>query len=95
MNASNKLYAAFGAAALVLAGCSGEPTQTQTNFGVSVRQMIQAQIADPSTLGDTSSEPIDGSDGRRTEAVLEAYRTDVAKPETVNDDVVISLDNAR
>jgi hypothetical protein len=27
--------------------------------------------------------------------VLEAYRTDVAKPETVNDDVVISLDNAR
>ena len=95
MDASNKLYATVGAAALVLAGCSGEPTQTQTNFGVSVRQMIQAQIADPSTLGDTSSEPIDGSDGRRTEAVLEAYRTDVAKPETVNDDVVISLDNAR
>ena len=95
MDASKKLYAMFGAAALVLAGCSGEPTQTQTNFGVSVRQMIQAQTADPSTLTNASDEPLDGSDGRRTEAVLEAYRTDVAKPETVNDNVVISLDNAR
>lgn len=95
MDTKNKIYATFGAAVLVLAGCSGEPTQTQTNFGVSVRQMIQAQTADPSTLGNTSSEPLDGSDGRRTEAVLEAYRTDVAKPETVNDNVVISLDNAR
>lgn len=95
MNASNKLYATFGAAALVLAGCSGEPTQTQTNFGVSVRQMIQAQTADPSTLTNTSDEPIDGGDGQRAEAVLEAYRTDVTKPEAVSNDVVVSLDNAR
>jgi len=95
MDANKTLYATVGAAALVVAGCTIEPTQTEANFGVSVRQMIQAQTADPSTIAAPSAEPIDGSDGRRTENVLEAYRTDVAKPDAVNDEVVISLDNAR
>ena len=95
MNTTKKVYATFGLAALMLAGCSGEPTQTQTNFGASVRQMIEAQTADPSTLANPSGQPMDGTDAVRIENVLEAYRTDVAKPEAVNDNVVISLDNAR
>ena len=95
MNTTKKVYATFGLAALMLAGCSGEPTQTQTNFGASVRQMIEAQTADPSTLANPSAEPIDGTDAVRIESVLEAYRTDVAKPEAVNDNVTINLDNAR
>ena len=95
MNTNMKVSATLGVAALMLAGCSGEPTQTQTNFGASVRQMIQAQTADPSTLANPPAEPIDGSDAKRIEAVLEAYRTDVAKPEAVNDSVTINLDNAR
>jgi PBP1b-binding outer membrane lipoprotein LpoB len=95
MDASKRVYAAFGVAALMLAGCSGEPTQTQTNFGASVRQMIEAQTANPSTLANPSAEPIDSTDARRIEAVLEAYRTDVTRPEAVNDNVTINLDNAR
>ena len=95
MDANNKVFAAFGVAALMLAGCSGEPTQTQTNFGVSVRQMVEAQTANPSTITNPSAESMQGTDGKRIEAVLDAYRTDVAKPEAVNESVNINLDNAR
>ena len=95
MDTNTKVFAMFGAAALMLAGCSGEPTQTQTNFGASVRQMVEAQTANPSTIANPSATTIAGTDAKRVEAVLEAYRTDVAKPEAVNDNVTINLDNAR
>jgi len=95
MDANKKVFAMFGAAALMLAGCSGEPTQTQTNFGASVRQMVEAQTANPSTIANPSTATVNGTDANRIEAVLEAYRTDVAKPEAVSDTVNVSLDNAR
>ena len=79
----------------ILGACTTEPTLTERNFGDSVRQMIQAQTYDPSTLETPSTETIESSDGRRLGNVLEAYRTDVAKPESVNEDVVISVDGGR
>lgn len=86
--------AGLGTAAL-LGACAHEPTPVERNFGSSVRNMIEAQTYDPSTLSSPSTDTIDNGDGRRLEAVLEAYRTDVAKPESVREDVIISVDGGR
>jgi type IV pilus biogenesis protein CpaD/CtpE len=77
------LLAGLAMAALVMA-CASKPTETERNFGASVRNMIEAQTADPSTLSAPSTETIEDSDGRRLEAVLDVYRTDVAKPAAVS-----------
>ena len=79
----------------VLAACTTEPTLTERNFGKSVRQMVDAQTYDPSTLTTPSTETIESNDGRRLENVLETYRNDVAAPAAVNDDIVISVDGQR
>jgi len=76
-----------------LAACA--PTATEENFGVSVRQMIEAQTFDPSTLTTPSTETIEDSDARRLENVLETYRTDVARPGAVSEDVIIDVDGSR
>jgi hypothetical protein len=80
--------------ATVLAGCA-QPTALERSFGSSVRNMIEAQTYDPSTLNSPPTETVETSDGRRLEGVLDVYRTDVGKPETVRDDVVISVDGGR
>jgi PBP1b-binding outer membrane lipoprotein LpoB len=79
MNMCKRLSAMLGVP-LLLCGCANEPTLTERNFGDSVRQMIQAQTYDASTLESPSTEPVEGADGRRTENVLETYRNDVYKP---------------
>jgi type IV pilus biogenesis protein CpaD/CtpE len=76
-------------------GCTVEPTLTERNFGESVRQMIQAQTNDPSTLTNPSEETLDGSDGQRAEGVLETYRTDVYKPAPAGEPVVLSIEGGR
>ena len=76
---------------LGLGACVAEPTLTETNFGDSVRQMIEVQTYDQSTLTTPSTDSVDSSDGQRLENVLEAYRTDVAKPAAVNENVVINV----
>lgn len=89
---TRKLYSAvLVTLPLGLAACVADPTLTETNFGDSVRQMIEVQTYDPSTLTTPSTEPVDSGDGQRLENVLEAYRTDVAKPATVNEPVVINV----
>jgi type IV pilus biogenesis protein CpaD/CtpE len=76
-----------------LAACG--PTLTEQNFGVSVRQMIEAQTFDQSTLTTPPTETIEENDARRLENVLETYRTDVAKPGAVSEDIIIDVDGSR
>jgi type IV pilus biogenesis protein CpaD/CtpE len=78
-----------------LGACAHEPTALERNFGASVRNMIEAQTHDPSTLSSPSTETIEQSDGRRLESVLDVYRTDVAKPQAASEDIVISVDGGR
>jgi hypothetical protein len=95
MNNYKLLGLALGVqAAAMLAGC-GKPTLVERNFGESVRQMVEAQTYDPSTLSNPSTEPVEGGDGQQLENVIGAYRSDVAKPEAVNDDIVINVGGQR
>jgi len=89
----HNILAALGIAALV-AGCANttpKPTAVESNFGNSVRNMIEAQTYDPSTLSSPSTDVIESGDGQRLEAVLDAYRTDVAKPESVGQSIDVNL----
>ena len=85
---------AYLAGATLLGGCA-QPTQLERNFGASVRNMIEAQTFDPSTLTSPSTETVEGRDGQRLEAVLDVYRTDVAKPDAVQQDIVVGVDGGR
>ena len=70
-----------------VAGCESTPTATEQNFGASVRHMIEVQTAQTN-----KTDP--GLDGQKAEAVLDAYRKDVAKPKDVERDLIqIKLGN--
>lgn len=92
MKKTNMLVGLATTAGLLAACSTNTPTPTERDFGNSVRNMIEAQTYDPSTLGSPSTETPEGIDGRRLEAVLDVYRTDVAKPESVSDEIVINVD---
>jgi type IV pilus biogenesis protein CpaD/CtpE len=89
------LALAVAASATAFAGCTTEPTQTERNYGVSVRQMIEAQTYDPSTIANPSTETVERSDGQRAGAVLEGYRRGVTAPETANQGVDITVDGGQ
>ena len=89
------LALAAAASATAFAGCTTKPTQTERNYGVSVRQMIEAQTYDPSTLTNPSTETVESSDGQRAGNVLEGYRRGVTPPEAASQGVDISIDEGR
>jgi hypothetical protein len=76
---------------LLLGACASEPTQTERNFGESVRQMVRSQTYDPSTLTTPSEAPVDRTDGQLLEGAIEAYRGDVAPRDAVGSEVQISV----
>lgn len=82
------------AAGAALTGCvHTDPTAVEKDFGNSVRQMVQAQTLDPLAGVQPDSAAIETSDGERLNKVIEAYRSDVSKPEDVQQDIVINLGN--
>ena len=70
-------------------GCSN-PTAVESDFGNSVRHMRQAQTMNPDT---PSRETLETTDGERLSTVLDVYRSDVSRPETVGEDLSIDTGN--
>ena len=92
LHANNAVCAGIlTAAAMLLSGCATEPSATEKDFGNSVRQMVRAQTYDPSTLDNPSRQPVTGLDGEHADIVLDAYRTDIAKPEQVRNEIQINV----
>jgi hypothetical protein len=85
--------AAFFAASLLLAGCA--ETQTEREFGDSVRQVMNSQIADPHAAALPSSDPVTGGHAGRLEGVIEAHGTDVANTDGVNKPVTVDVGASR
>ncbi|MDP9139869.1 MAG: hypothetical protein M3O62_03650 [Pseudomonadota bacterium] len=72
---------------LLLAGCATTDTdavRVEEDFGKSVRQMISAQIYDPTAAQQPPSEPPMGLDGVQSEAVLKVQREHIGDPKEVN-----------
>jgi len=72
-----------------LAGC--ETSRVEQEYGEAVRQMINAQVYDPSTLTSPSAKPVEGADPDMVNSAIEAFREHVSRPEDVSQDVVIQV----
>ena len=79
------------AVAAAAAGCSTPQTQTESNYGKAVRDMISAQVADPTTLTNPSTAPVTGADPDMVNAAVNALRGEVSKPEDVKRDIVLKV----
>jgi hypothetical protein len=66
---------------LLLGSCATDPNEPTTTLGASVRYMIEVQTED----ADADAPRLDG---QTAEAVLSAYRGDVADRKTVEQDLI-------
>lgn len=84
-----------GVAILVGLGVSACASQSQSekNFGESVRHVVQAQKANPEASRNPDPNPIMHGDGARLEPVVDAYRTDTGSRESVERDILIDISN--
>ncbi len=79
---------------LLLTGCAitdTDPVRVESDFGNSVRNMIELQIYDPRTVHYPVKEPPTSFDGVKANGVLEEYRGDVAKREKVEQPINIQI----
>lgn len=74
----------------LLAACESQPTQSEREFGDSVRQMVAAQKAPPAA---TAVAPAGGLDGRKAEAIMKVYREDVSQPKQIHNEIKINVGN--
>ena len=77
---------------VVTSGCANE-SAVERDFGNSARHVFRAQTLDPIAAVAPDPEPVDYGDGQRLEAVIDAYREDVAKPKDIGQDIVIKVGN--
>ena len=63
-----------------IAGCANYETATESDYGNSVRSMIQAQTMNPQEALLPDPEPVDHGNGERLNNVLGAYTSDVSSP---------------
>jgi len=93
MKISTSILARTGVCFLVALGVSACATQSQSEqeFGDSVRHVVQAQKANPDASLNPDPNPIMHGDGARLEPVVEAYRTDTGSREGVERDILIDI----
>lgn len=87
MNIISKLRPLILCAPLLVAGCAGGLETVETDYGDSVRHMMQAQTANPAAPAD--SNPLDQGDGVRINGAIEAYRNGAADPKTIKEEMII------
>ncbi len=81
-------------AALLAAGCaSTDPTRVEEDFGKSVRHMVKAQTLNPQAAENPATDLPSGIDGQKGDAILEAFRADVAKPGEVAKPIKVNAGN--
>jgi len=90
LNKMIPLLAASGTL-LLAAGCATGPEAVEKDFGNSVRQMQQAQTANPMAPAD--SNPLDHGDGDRINGAIEAYRKGASDPKGLKNSM--STDSSR
>ena len=77
-------------ACLALAACAG-PSAVEDDYGNSVRNMVNAQAANPNAAADNQGRIADQGDGQRGEGVIEEYREITTESEEVSRDLIIQM----
>lgn len=88
---NNRIYANLAACliATLVAACGH--SRVEENYGDAVRSMIEGQYYDPAAAANPSRDAVEGTDGQRMEAVMEAHRAPSGSAESVNEPIVISV----
>lgn len=73
-----------------VAACSWG-SRVEATYGDSVRSTVRAQLYDPATAANPSADPVEGTDGQRMEAVMEAHRGQAGSGEAVSNPIVINV----
>jgi hypothetical protein len=79
-------------ALVAMSGCETSPSETEADYGNSVRAMVRNQTVNPAPA---DAATVDTGDGVRAQNTLEVYRTDVARPEEVKKDLIIDVGGNR
>ena len=81
----------LGAIALSTVACTS--SAVEESYGDAVRSNVHAQVYDPATITNPSSDPVEGTDGQRMEAVMESHRSQQGSADSVARPIVIDVDN--
>ena len=76
---------------VVSVGCSNAKSATEADVGNSRASLVDAQSANPAAHANPSTEPVTGVDPDYANAVIQAMREDVSKPEEVQDPLAIRV----
>lgn len=76
--------------ALFAAACTPNPLVDAT-FGDAVHSTVEAQLYDPAAAANPSPDVVEGTDGQRMEAVVEAHRSQMGSADSVSNPIVISV----
>jgi type IV pilus biogenesis protein CpaD/CtpE len=91
---SNKLThitIVLGAVALSTIACTS--SAVEESYGDAVRSNVHAQVYDPATITNPSSDPVEGTDGQRMEAVMKSHRSQQGSADSVAEPIVINVGN--
>jgi hypothetical protein len=81
------------AAAVLVCGCSRQPTIPAVEFGETVRSVLESQIHDHEAAIHPNPNAVEGSDAYRMDAALGVYRTDVGQPQEVQQPIILNTGN--
>ena len=77
--------------ALFTAACGTPTPLVDATFGDAVQSVVDAQLYDPAAAANPSTDAIEGTDGQRMEAVMEAHRGQTGSAESVSKPIVINV----
>jgi hypothetical protein len=76
--------------ALFAAACAPAP-RVDAAFGDAVHSTVEAQFYDPAAAANPSPDVVEGTDGQRMEAVVEAHRNQAGSADSVSNPIVINV----
>ena len=74
-----------------MTACTTGGSRVEATYGDSVRSTVRAQLYDPATAANPSTDAVEGTDGQRMEAVMEAHRGQAGSGEAVSNPIVINV----
>lgn len=92
INKAMQISILLGVIALSSVACTTSTNRVESSFGDAIRSNTKAQLYDPATATNPSGDPVEGTDGKRMEAVMEAHRGHQGSAESVSNPIVISVD---
>jgi len=78
-------------AAALVCGCAQQATTLDSEFGDSVRNVMQSQVHDPEAAANPDPNAVEGADPYRLDTALGVHRGDVAQPQQVQQPISINV----